>query len=80
MASKLHPIVQQAVDAEWQINAGVAAMNGARDRKEIASAMQAYAQALLTHKELGRSIVAEGLQAEYRQASIDRINQYTSGE
>ena len=80
MARQLHPIVENALDAEWEINAAVALINAARNRKGLASAMQAYAQALQKHAQLGRLVVAEGLQAQYRQASIDRINQYTSGE
>jgi hypothetical protein len=69
-------LVTRAVDAEWAMNDALAAFN-AGDTCEFAANFKVYADSVRVHTAYGKLIVAAGLQAEYRQASIDRLNDYT---
>jgi len=59
------------------MDAALNTLNAGRTLKTFASDFAAYAEAVRVNVALGKLVVAEGLQAEYRQARIDRINAFT---
>ena len=69
--------VTRCVDSDWEMNAALNTLNAGRTLKTFASDFAAYAEAVRVNVALRKLVVAEGLQAEYRQASIDRINAFT---
>lgn len=75
---KLDPIVKAAVDAEWAIDAALAILNTS-DRVHVLDQL-AYARAIDEYAVLAKRVVTRGLQAEYRQARIDRINDLLRGK
>jgi hypothetical protein len=77
MTTTATPTVTQCLDAEWAMDAALNTLNAGRTLKTFASDFAAYAEAVRVNVALGKLVVAEGLQAEYRQARIDRINAFT---
>ena len=77
MTTTATPTVTQCLDAEWAMDAALNTLNAGRTLKTFASDFAAYAQAVHVYAALGKMIAARGLQAEYRQARIDRINAFT---
>jgi len=71
-----HDLVTRALDAEWAMNDALNALNTG-DTCEFAVNFSLYAEAVRVHTAFGKLIVEAGLQSEYRQGSIDRINEYT---
>ena len=77
MAQIATQTVTRCLDAEWAMNAALNTLNAGQKLEAFASDFAAYADAVRLHTEIGKLVVAEGLQAEYRQARIDRINAFT---
>lgn len=77
MTTTATPTVTQCLDAEWAMDAALNTLNAGRTLKTYASDLAAYTQAVDVYAVLGKMIVARGLQAEYRQARIDRIDAFT---
>ena len=75
--TKLDPIVKAAVDAEWAIDAALATLvSGGR----LGVHQVEYSRTIDAYAELAKRVVKRGLQAEYRQARIDRINDLLRGK
>jgi hypothetical protein len=69
--------VTKCLDAEWAMDAANAAWTASAHPLATLEGFRAYRDAIKAYTELARLVAAEGLQSEYRQARVDRINAYT---
>ena len=74
---RISPTVSACLDAEWAMDAANAKWNASSHPLATLEGFRAYRDALKAYTELARLVAAEGLQSEYRQARVDRINAYT---